>query len=64
MVTFPLVEPTVRELDFYAFGGQLGPDGLKDVLEEIAARDSLVRRRVKGRRWGWYGCVFCDAVGW
>ena len=32
MVTFPLVEPTVRELDFYAFGGQLGLDGLEDVV--------------------------------
>ena len=32
MVTFPLVEPTARELDFYAFGGQLGPDGLEDVV--------------------------------
>ncbi|MCD4840631.1 MAG: hypothetical protein K8R08_01265 [Methanosarcinales archaeon] len=27
MVTFPLVEPTVRELDFYASGGQLGRMG-------------------------------------
>ena len=32
MVTFPLVGPTARELDFYAFGGQLGPDGLEDVV--------------------------------
>ena len=32
MITFPLVGPTARELDFYAFGGQLGPDGLEDVV--------------------------------
>lgn len=32
MVTFPLVVPTARELDFYAFGGKLGRDGLHDVV--------------------------------
>jgi predicted nucleotidyltransferase len=32
MVTFPLVQPTNRELDFYAFGGQLGLDNLEDIL--------------------------------
>ncbi|HUV83035.1 MAG TPA: nucleotidyltransferase domain-containing protein [archaeon] len=32
MVTFPLVQPTNRELDFYAFGGQLGLDNLEDFL--------------------------------
>lgn len=32
LVTFPLIEPNTRELDFYAFGGQLGLDGIEDVL--------------------------------
>ena len=32
MVTFPLIQPTVRELDFYAFGGMIGAAGLEDVI--------------------------------
>ncbi|MCL7474691.1 MAG: nucleotidyltransferase domain-containing protein [ANME-2 cluster archaeon] len=31
MVTFPLTQPTERELDFYAFGGMIGAEGLEDV---------------------------------
>jgi len=46
MVTFPLVEPTARELDFYAFGGQLGRGILK--------RRCRTCRRVRlPGRWGW-----------
>ena len=32
MVTFPLIQPTERELDFYAFGGMIGFEGLEDVI--------------------------------
>jgi predicted nucleotidyltransferase len=32
MVTFPLIPPFIRELDFYAFGGQLGTDRLGDII--------------------------------
>ncbi len=32
MVTFPLIQPTERELDFYAFGGMIGVEGLEDVI--------------------------------
>lgn len=32
MVTFPLVPPTQREMDFYAFGGQLGYVDMDDVM--------------------------------
>lgn len=32
MVTFPLIQPTDRELDFYSFGGQLGLDDLDDII--------------------------------
>jgi hypothetical protein len=31
MVTFPLVQPVMRDVDFYAFGGKLGPDKLEDI---------------------------------
>lgn len=31
MVTFPMVQPSSRELGFYAFGGQLGTEKLDDV---------------------------------
>jgi predicted nucleotidyltransferase len=32
MVTFPMIQPFIRELDFYAFGGQLGTDRLGDII--------------------------------
>jgi predicted nucleotidyltransferase len=32
MVTFPLIRPTDRELDFYGFGGMMGLDKLDDVI--------------------------------
>lgn len=31
MVTFPLVQPMMRDVDFYSFGGKLGPDKLEDI---------------------------------
>ncbi|MCL7415235.1 MAG: nucleotidyltransferase domain-containing protein [ANME-2 cluster archaeon] len=31
-VTFPLVQPNDRELDFYAFGGMIGIKGLEDII--------------------------------
>ena len=31
MVTFPLVQPVMRDVDFYSFGGKLGPDKLEDI---------------------------------
>ncbi|MCL7412683.1 MAG: nucleotidyltransferase domain-containing protein [ANME-2 cluster archaeon] len=32
MVSFPLTQPTERELDFYAFGGMIGAEGLEDII--------------------------------
>lgn len=32
MVSFPLTQPTERELDFYAFGGMIGSEGLEDII--------------------------------
>lgn len=43
MVTFPLVPPTTRELDFYAFGGQLG---LHNLLETGDIRVPGVDKRL------------------
>ena len=37
MVTFPLVTPTNREVDFYAFGGLLSLEKLEDVIHNRVA---------------------------
>ncbi|NIA02952.1 MAG: nucleotidyltransferase, partial [Nitrospirae bacterium] len=52
MVTFPLVQPTNRELDFYAFGGELSLDNLEDVLNNripgVDKRLMLIEPRPNG----------------
>lgn len=39
MVTFPLTQPTNRELDFYAFGGLLGLNDLEDIKNRVPGVD-------------------------
>jgi hypothetical protein len=49
-VTFPLVKPRQLELDFYSFGGAIGPEGLKKELRVpgVDKRLMLIQPTPKG----------------